>query len=252
MFYQRKIRVSYLKESLETLHTHANDFRRRALQQILPPLIPGQQILDVGCGLGFMTNVLACQGRAVVAVDIFYEYVTFTVKRTSGAPQPARGVTFGGDVLPFADQSFETIICLDVIEHVEDDRRLLAEFERLLHPHGTLVVTVPALPLLYGQRDKALGHYRRYNKPQLHQRLSEHGFQIDRLGYWNMLGVGPYFVAERLLKRQLPDNIRQGHPTRWRKWVGNGLYRWLLLEQHLRLPFGLTLIALARKPAKNL
>ena len=139
-----------------------------------------------------------------------------------------------------------------MIEHVADDRRLLAELERLLHPHGTLVVTVPALPLLYGQRDKALGHFRRYNKPQLYERLNEHGFHIDKLDYWNILGVGPYFVAERLLKRQLSDNIRQGRPTPWRKLVGNGLYRWLLLEQQLRLPFGLTLIALARKPARGL
>ncbi len=244
--------MSYLKESLETLHTHANDFRRKALQQILLPLIPGQKILDVGCGMGFMTTALAGQDRAVVAIDILHDYVAFTVQRTANAPQPARGATFGGDVLPFADQSFETIICLDVIEHVEDDRRLLIELGRLLRPSGTLVVTVPALPTLYGQRDVDLGHFRRYNKPQLQKRLTDTGFDLTRLDYWNILGVGPYFVSERLFKRPLPDNIRQGQPTRWRKLAGDLLCQWLLFERHLPLPFGLSLLALARKPAGGL
>ena len=243
--------MSYLKESLETLHTHANDFRRKALQQILLPLIPGQKILDVGCGMGFMTAALASQGRAVVAVDILYDYVAFTVRQTSSAPHPARGVIFMGEPLPFTDQSFDTIICLDVIEHVENDRTLLVDFGRLLRPNGTLVVTVPALQALYGQRDVALGHHRRYNKSQLQERLTVAGFDINQLNYWNILGVGPYFVSERVFKRQLPDNIRQGQPTPWRKLAGDLLCQWLLFEKHLPLPFGLSLIALARKPTKN-
>jgi 2-polyprenyl-3-methyl-5-hydroxy-6-metoxy-1,4-benzoquinol methylase len=240
--------VSTLIESLQRLEANANnDFRRIALTQILLPLIPGERVLDVGCGMGFMTEALVRSGRQVVPLDIERSLVHHTNQRINRYVPSGNGTLYAGYAVPFADQSFDTIVCLDVIEHVEDDLRLVKEFRRLLRPGGHLVLTVPALQLLYGQRDKHIGHYRRYDKPLLRERLAAAGFEVMQLEYWNMLGVGPYFVSERLLGRELPDTIRKGESSPLRRVIASALVRWLILERRFSLPFGLSLIAVGKK-----
>ena len=245
---RKGFRVSTLIESLQRLEANANnDFRRVALTQILLPLIPGKRVLDVGCGMGFMTEALVRAGRDVVPLDIELSLVRHTTQRINRYVPHGNGTLYAGYAVPFADQSFDTVVCLDVIEHVEDDSRLVKEFRRVLRPGGHLVLTVPALQLLYGQRDKNIGHYRRYDKPLLRQRFTAAGFELRTLEYWNMLGVAPYFAAERFLRRELPDTIRKGEPSPLRSMIAGALVRWLVLERQLPLPFGLTLIAVGKK-----
>lgn len=240
--------MSTLIESLQRLDANAhNDFRRIALTQILLPLISGPRVLDVGCGMGFMSEALVRAGRDVVPLDIELSLVQRTTRRIDSYVPHGNGTLYAGYAVPFADASFDTLVCLDVIEHVEDDARLVQEFQRVLRPGGQLVLTVPALQMLYGQRDKNIGHYRRYNKPLLRQRFIAAGFELETLEYWNILGVAPYFIAERFLQRELPDTIRKGNPSPLRNMLADALVRWLVLERQLPLPFGLTLIAVGKK-----
>lgn len=215
---------------------------------MLIPWVRGPLVLDAGCGMGFMTRALAAQGHRVVAIDVERDYVAAATRSPAGAGPIADGLVARDGGFPFASASYDTVISLDVIEHIADDRPVLRELARLLRPDGRLVLTVPALPALFGQRDVSLGHYRRYTRPMLRERLSEAGFVVEALAYWNLLGVGPYFVAERVLRRQLPDTIRQGPPTRARQIVARLAMGWLLAEWRVApaIPLGLSLVARAR------
>lgn len=144
--------MSELSHSLQTLEIHAvNDFRRRALVHILMPFIQGNKVLDVGCGMGFMSEAIAQTGREIISTDIDIPYVQYTLQRTQKYTYQNGGVLFGDYQLPFLNSTFDTIVSLDVIEHVEDDIRLVDELVRILKDDGRLIVTVPALQTLYGK-----------------------------------------------------------------------------------------------------
>ncbi len=237
-----------LKQALVALeHQAATDYRRQALQRMLLPWIKGPRVLDAGCGMGFMTTALARLGHRVVAVDIEHEFVATAIRDNRSGARIADGLVFADSQFPFADASYDTIVSLDVIEHIADDARVLQEFARLLQPQGRLVLTVPALPALFGQRDVAMGHYRRYTKQLLEQRLTQAGLALDTLVYWNALGVAPYFLAERVFHRPISDSIRQGRPTWSRQALASLIEHWLLVEWTLAsaLPVGLSLVVMA-------
>jgi 2-polyprenyl-3-methyl-5-hydroxy-6-metoxy-1,4-benzoquinol methylase len=241
--------MTTLKHDLITLDQHADtDFRRQALQHILLPLIQQARVLDAGCGMGFMSRRLSAKGCAVVATDIEYEFVANAVANSIPHTGSVRGVVSADGRFPFADASYHTILSLDVIEHIADDAQVLREFARMLQADGKLILTVPALSFLYGKRDVEIGHYRRYTKSMLRERLVAAGFVVERIHYWNMLGVLPYFLAERIFQRPISDTIRQGQPTRTRQWLALLIKRWLVAEWAIApaLPLGLSLVVVAR------
>jgi hypothetical protein len=82
----------------------------------------------------------------------------------------------------------------------------------------------------------------------LRERLVAAGFVVERIHYWNMLGVLPYFLAERIFQRPISDTIRQGQPTRTRQWLALLIKRWLVAEWAIApaLPLGLSLVVVAR------
>lgn len=103
-------------------------------------LLPGsaERVLDLGCAFGFGTRRLA-DGRWVVGIDVSEA----SIRRATSGPGAARFLIAAGDRLPFMDASFDAVTCLDVLEHVADERTVLAEAHRVLRPGGTLVVSVP-------------------------------------------------------------------------------------------------------------
>jgi 2-polyprenyl-3-methyl-5-hydroxy-6-metoxy-1,4-benzoquinol methylase len=236
-----------LKQSLITLDAQQNDFRRNALIKVLLPLIQGDHVLDIGCGMGFMTQALAAQGRKVVALDTEYEFVASALAKGRSYEAATQGVTYTGDRLPFSDKAFDTAVCLDVLEHIEDDQNFLKEIRRVLQPHSRIIITTPALSALYGQRDVELGHYRRYDKAKVATLLAAAGLAVEKLSYWNLLGVPLYFISEKILRRPINDTIRQGKPTLIRHIMAQTLSRWLVYEGNFRLPLGLSIIAVATK-----
>lgn len=237
-----------LRESLGLLEAQSkNDFRRQALVKMLLPITEGQRVLDVGCGMGFATEFLVSMGKIAVALDTENSYITYTVERTKSYFQPASGVNYGGETLPFANGVFDTVLAFDVIEHVERDDFFVQELWRVLANKGLLIVVVPALQFLYGKRDKALGHYRRYNKQVLKRILKESGFKINQIKYWNALGILPYAFSELLLHREISDKIRTGEQSHFHRILAKILSKWLIFENKLYLPIGLSLIAVSRK-----
>ena len=157
-----------------------------------------QLILDLGCGTGLMVEILMSQGYNVVGLDLRPEglYATRQALPRSWLLQ-AEAIR-----LPLKENVFDTVMLLDVLEHV-DDQALLAEVQRILRPGGLVVITVPAMPWLWSYRDDAAGHLRRYTRQQLSRTLTNARLQVQETRYYQCL-LFPHFVVTRLLGRRGP------------------------------------------------
>jgi SAM-dependent methyltransferase len=162
----------------------------------------GRRVLEIGSGIGNLSAFLL-DAQRLVLTDTREEYLDRL--RTRFAKH--RNVTVARLFLPtelgdVAGQQFDSIICLNVLEHVEDDSSSLHAIRRLLAPGGRLILLVPALPALYGTIDKALGHYRRYQRTPLTSLLQATGFKVAHVEYFNLAGVPGWWFAGRVLRRQ--------------------------------------------------
>jgi SAM-dependent methyltransferase len=170
--------------------------RRRIVLSLLDQYLPREsdlEVLDAGCGGGATLESLSRHGRAR-GMELAAEAVAYNLEKGRDVVQ---GVI---EEIPFADESFDLALALDVIEHVPDDLAALAELNRVLKPGGYLLVTVPALRLLWGSHDVANGHYRRYTLRGLRGRIEASGFEVVRATYFNTL-LFPIVLATRLLGR---------------------------------------------------
>ena len=162
----------------------------------------GRRVLDAGAGIGTFTG-LAAQGREVVAVEPDPEQLAILRERFDGRAD----VHVVEGTIEDVSGEFDSIICLNVLEHIPDDRGTLRRFYELLAPGGSLLLLVPAHPSLYGGIDRAVEHQRRYTKAVLAERLQEAGFAVGELRLVNPLGALGWFVSSRVLKR---DQVSEG------------------------------------------
>jgi SAM-dependent methyltransferase len=136
---------------------------------------------------------------------------------------------------------FDTIVASDVLEHIKDDLPVLHNSFTLLQPGGQIVLIVPAGPCLFGAIDAAIGYYRRYGRAELRQKLIAAGYTGVRCHYMNALGVPGWYLNSRLLRRRRVPMLQ------------SRLFNLLIpvqarLEALLHPPFGLSLVAVGRKP----
>jgi SAM-dependent methyltransferase len=97
--------------------------------------------------------------------------------------------------------TFATVVCVNVLEHIEDDARALEQMKSLLRAQGRLLLYVPAGPWAYGHLDRQLGHYRRYSKGSIRRLAKRGGFELERCIYVNFAGVFGWFLHSRVLRR---------------------------------------------------
>ncbi|MEW6723096.1 MAG: methyltransferase domain-containing protein, partial [Candidatus Micrarchaeota archaeon] len=136
------------------------------------------------------------------------------------------------------------VIASDVLEHIEDERAALAEWTRILHPRGTLVVFVPAFMSLWSAHDDANGHFRRYSGSALRSALDSTGLAVRRLSYWNALLLLP--AAIRRIALRGGDDLRRLHPLA-NSSLGLILRAENAILRYADLPFGVSVFAVAGK-----
>jgi len=201
----------------------------------------GRRVLEIGAGIGNMSAFLADRER-VVLTDTEPYYLGRLRDRFADRPQVSVSELRLPAVSPgLVAERLDTVVCLNVLEHIEDDRASLRAMHDLLAPGGRLVLLVPSLRALYGTLDEALGHFRRYVPEELSDKLPAAGFRLRHLEYFNLAGVPGWWVAGRVLRRRLI-------PTGALRWY-EALVPLFRLERLLPWRIGQSLIAIGEVPA---
>lgn len=218
---------------------------RRALVRRLVTPLPAGRAVDVGCGPAGNTQVLADLGWRVTGLE--YAEVGATLAARRGV-EVVRG---DARALPFADACADLVLSTDAWEHIDDDAAVAAETARVLRPGGLAMVAVPADMRLWSSHDVALGHVRRYTRPELAGRLGDAGLDVVELFSWNVLLRPVAALRRRTAGRQEAapaegvSEMEEVHPL-----LNTALRSVVALEQRLpvqTLP-GISLVALARRP----
>ena len=222
----------------ETLKTFSltHNYNIWLINQLGPYI--GKKTLEIGCGIGNLTFYLQhLTNLTCLDVSDFYiahmriDYPTIKFYRNDIADEKVRELKHA---------EFDTITCINVLEHIEDDKKALQNMFDILQPKGRVLLYVPALQFLYGSVDKTISHYRRYNKNQLEKLLNEVGFIIEKIFYTNIIGTLGWFVNSKIQRKK---NLSYWQIIAFDKFVP------IIekIEKHMNLPFGMSLLAIARK-----
>lgn len=236
--------------AVEDVHWWYAVLRRLVLESLQRRFAPGIRLLDAGCGTGGMLDVLQRRGwaGALHGVDLSPEAVRQCRDRGLGEVCVGRV-----EKLPFADDAFDAVLSLDVLYHAGvEEGRALAEMGRVLRPGGVLLVNVAAFECLRGRHDTAVCGARRYKSSQLRSLLAVHRLEVEEIFYWNAWLFLPLWIWRSWTRRNPGQRKRAGSemqlPPPWLNgrlkgpaWVDANLCRLL------RLPFGSSILAVARK-----
>ncbi len=206
----------------------------------------GKRVVEIGAGIGNNASfLLKAQPECVVLTDAREDYVDH-LREVYGDLPNVKVLHYDATEPPPAELrelNADTILCTNVIEHIEDDKRALANMFDILVPGGRLLLLVPAHQKLFCKMDENLGHYRRYGLDELKAKVREAGFAVEKAFYFNPLGSIGWFIAGKMLRSH---EIRPSH-LRLQKL----LMPIAKVLDRLDLPFGLSAVVIGRKPPRN-
>jgi glycosyltransferase involved in cell wall biosynthesis len=164
----------------------------------------GTRVLELGAGIGNMTQQLAGGRKHYVATDIDNEHLARLRVRFRGRPNLEIRKCDLCDAADFAElkEKFDTVVCLNVVEHVSDDLAALRNIRSALAPGGRAIVLVPQDQGVFGTLDEVLGHCRRYDPTQLQKLMDNAGFVLDRTIQFNRVTRPGWWWNGRVLKRR--------------------------------------------------
>ncbi len=213
------------------------------------------RMLDAGCGTGQMTKLLERYGEAV-GLEIASEAIDFARKR--GVVNLIQGSITDP---PFAAGSFDLVLSLDVIEHVDNDVQIIDSLFEIVKPGGHLIVTVPAFKSLWSQHDEINQHKRRYRVGEIEGMLTQAGFKLTQATYCNSLLFPAVFAMRkgktllRKLRGDANDDSPESDLAHYPRPINELLYRIVTTETRLLKrfapPFGVSILAVAQRPAET-
>ena len=202
----------------------------------------GKRVLEVGAGIGTITRRLLGHADYVCALEPNPACFAQLQRNLDGVPGfECRPWRIEDCTVEFTtERRIDTIVCVNVLEHVEEDLETLKRFRQILHGSaGRLLLVVPAVPAAYGAIDAALGHYRRYSRSHLRSMLVDAGFSIDSLHYSNLIGLIAWFFNARIARRvQQSDSQIKVFDTLVVPWSSQ-------VERLVAPPIGQSLVAAA-------
>ncbi len=221
------------------LGVHADQYCRWIYDQIAPYV--GSRILDVGCAIGNITQYYVDR-EIVVGVDVVPEGLAVARDRFAGR----NFETYHMDVsspalLQFRERNLDTAVCLNVLEHVEDDVHALRNMRDTLLPGGRICLLVPVNKWLFGPMDAIDHHFRRYTRAEMNAKIAEAGLIVEHQNYFNLLGIGAWWFQNRIVRKSMAA------PAQY------GLFDVLVpllsrIERVVPPPAGLSLVTICRVP----
>ncbi len=233
----------YTDPGPETLHALSGAPRFNGwMADTIRPFV-GEKILEIGAGIGNLSYKLLPRRKQYTATDLDTEHLARLHNRFQHRPHV--GVR-RCDLTSEADfqelrTAFDTVVCLNVVEHVEDDLGGLRNIYSALEPGGRAIILVPHDPEIFGTLDVALGHHRRYTRAQLKTKMEQAGFTVETILDFNRVSRYPWYLSGKMLKRTAlsPFQMR----------VFDLFVRvWRIIDPYLPWP-PTSIIAVGRKPA---
>lgn len=220
------------EENLEIMKK-ANNYNKWIYDNIKNDI--GISILEIGSGIGAMTKFI--DNNSVCCVDINSKHIRYLNKKYIRYPNISVVKTDLSKRKHKISKTFDTVICINILEHVKDDKLMLSNIYSLLENNGRLILVLPAYSKLYGTIDKSDNHYRRYDKKDIEDFLLKFGYKIQRIQYMNMPGYLGWWYHGKFLKLKIHNENDIG--------LFNTLVPlFKLIEKIIKPWFGLSLIVI--------
>jgi 2-polyprenyl-3-methyl-5-hydroxy-6-metoxy-1,4-benzoquinol methylase len=218
------------------------DSFNRWMYDTIAPFCPGT-ILEIGSGIGNISQFFIKENKSIFVSDIRLNYRNFIKNKFDLDGKRVIDIDIAD--VDFQNKysdllgKFDSVFCLNVVEHIEDDNISIANMMQLLKAGGKLTVLVPAYHWLYNGLDVTLNHYRRYNKKSLVKLMSKHGVVFDSF-YFNAIGILGWFVSGKIFKNK---TILQGEMKLYNSFVP--LFK--LVDRILFRKIGLSVVCVIKK-----
>lgn len=206
------------------------------------PFITGD-VIEVGAGSGNFSSLLLKEKiRSLVALEPSHQMYPLLAERLANNPNASYEQDTFKNFISKRPVSFDSIVYVNVLEHIENDQEELSLMYQALKPGGQICIFVPALPMLFSQHDKTVGHFRRYTKPDMRRKLMSAGFSITKLTYFDIAGILPWLIFMKLFGQP----VSSGSAALYDNVV---VLPMRVVESVVPLPFGKNLLVVGKKPS---
>jgi SAM-dependent methyltransferase len=215
----------------------------------------GKKLLDVGCGTGETIVFTKHWGKGFLVWGVDKSPVAVKYAKSRGL---TKAVVGNGAKLPFLDNYFDGVLLLDVLEHVENRKRVISEIKRVLKPGGKVLITGPALKFMWSKHDVGQGHKLRFSVGEMEKLAREAGMSMEKVGYFNFVLSGPIILVRML--SNVPglgwmanyDNGINYDVAKW-GWINDLLAKVFEMEvtwgEKIHYPWGVSIVAVLVKAA---
>jgi 2-polyprenyl-3-methyl-5-hydroxy-6-metoxy-1,4-benzoquinol methylase len=231
----------------KTLAAIANaDKFNKWMYETIKPYVKGH-LLEVGSGIGNVSSHFLINGTTTTLTDLRQNYCDLLDQKFRNYPN-LKGIIKVNLTHPKFETEYahligkyDSIVAMNVVEHIEDDNLALANCYKLLSKGGHVIILVPAYQFLFNKFDVGLEHFRRYTKTKLRKIIENNNFEIVKSQYWNAVGIAGWFVTGSIMRK---ETIPEGQM---------GLYNTLvpaikIIDKIVFNQIGLSTICVGRKP----
>lgn len=231
----------YVGKDLEAM-SFAVNYHKWILEEFRPFL--GKNFVEVGAGTGSFSEMLLDEKPENLALVEPSEMFLFLEQNISQIETSVTVNYYNSIFSETADKlnaKPDTIIYVNVLEHIEDDAGELQKVYETLEPGGHCLIFVPAFMSLYGAFDEKVGHFRRYTKNELEEKGKNAGFKVVKSKYFDFVGIFPWYIKYKLLKS---DSLESGAVTAYDKFAVPVTKQF---ERFLKFPVGKNILTILQK-----